>query len=145
MTDHQQVVSVGAPRSGPNMRRGVLTTLPGVVTWPCDEINDIWRHGNVRYPSDELTREMARLEVVRYIRRQFDSVARRYRAPTVLEQTCANALRVSFFEAVGPEARYLFIRREGVDAVGSALKRWNAALRGLRRRGVCGHATGALV
>ena len=32
---------------GHNMLRDVLTKLPGVATWPCDEINYIWRHGTV--------------------------------------------------------------------------------------------------
>ena len=42
----QPVVIIGAARSGTNMLRDVLVKLPGVGTWPCDEINYIWRHGN---------------------------------------------------------------------------------------------------
>ena len=102
--------------------------MRGVATWPCDEINYIWRHGNVRYPSDELTPERARPEVVRSIRWQFDWMGRRYGAYAVLEKTCANSLRVPFVDAAVPDARYLLIRRDGVDAVGSAMKRWKAAL-----------------
>ena len=41
---------IGAARSGTNMLRDVLTSLDGVDTWPCDEINYIWRHGNIRWP-----------------------------------------------------------------------------------------------
>ncbi|MEF8982645.1 sulfotransferase family protein [Thiohalorhabdus sp.] len=119
---------IGAPRSGTNMLRDVLTQFPGVATWPCDEINYIWRHGNLRYPSDEFTPDMARPRVRRYIRRQFDWVARRYGAEFVVEKTCANSLRVPFVDAVVPEARYVFIRRDGLDAVGSAMKRWKAPL-----------------
>lgn len=69
-----------------------------------------------------------RLEVRKYIRRQFDWVARKYRAHTVVEKTCANSLRVSFVDRVVPEAKYIFIRRDGLDAVGSATKRWKAEL-----------------
>lgn len=122
------VIIIGAPRSGTNMLRDVLTRLPGVSTWPCDEINYIWRHGNVRYPSDEFTPAMARPEVCRYIRRQFDWVAKKYEAHTVVEKTCANSLRVGFVDRALPEARYVFIRRDGYDAVGSAIKRWKAEL-----------------
>lgn len=110
------------------MLRDALTRLPGVATWPCDEINYIWRHGNVRHPSDELTADMARADVAGYIRRQFDWVARRYGAHTVVEKTCANSLRVPFVDAVLPEAKYVFIHRDGVDAVGSAMRRWRAGL-----------------
>ncbi|MDZ7809391.1 MAG: sulfotransferase [Arhodomonas sp.] len=125
---YQPVVIIGAPRSGTNMLRDVLCSLDGVTTWPCDEINYIWRHGNLRYPSDELPPERATGSVRRYIRRQFDWVARRYGAETVVEKTCANSLRVPFVDAVVPEAKYLFIRRDGLDAVGSAMDRWTAPL-----------------
>lgn len=120
------IVIIGAPRSGTNMLRDVLSRLPGVGTWPCDEINYIWRHGNVRQPSDELTPGMARPPVVHYVRRQFHWVARRYGVRVVVEKTCANSLRVPFVDMVVPDAKYIFIRRDGLDAVGSAMKRWKA-------------------
>lgn len=124
----KNVVIIGAPRSGTNMLRDVLTRMPGISTWPCDEINYIWRHGNVRYPSDEFTPEMARPEIREYVQRQFRWVAERYQAHTVVEKTCANSLRVGFVDQVVPQARYIFIRRDGLDAVGSAMKRWAAPL-----------------
>lgn len=110
------------------MLRDVLCSLPGLATWPCDEINYIWRHGNVRHPSDEFTPDMARPRVKRYIRGRFDWVKRRYGARTVVEKTCANSLRVRFVDEIVPEARYLFLRRNGIDCVSSALKRWRASL-----------------
>lgn len=110
------------------MLRDVLAQIPSVASWPCDEINYIWRHGNVRYPSDEFTLTMATPRVQQYIRRQFAWVARRYNAQIVVEKTCANSLRVGFVDRVVSEARYVFIRRDGLDAVGSALKRWKATL-----------------
>jgi hypothetical protein len=124
--EYRPVIIIGAPRSGTNMLRDVLTSLPGVATWPCDEINYIWRYGNARYPSDEFTSGMARPVVRGYIRRQFDWVARNYQAHTVVEKTCANSLRIEFVDRIVPEARYIFIRRDGLDAVGSAIKRWKA-------------------
>lgn len=124
----QDVVIVGAPRSGTNMLRDVLTSLPTVATWPCDEINLMWRHGNRDEPSDELTREMARPAVRHYMRNQFDWVSRRYDAPVVVEKTCANSLRVEFVRAVLPTAKYVFITRDGLDATASAMERWHAPL-----------------
>jgi len=121
----QDVVIVGAPRSGTNMLRDLLTSLPGVTTWPCDEINLIWRHGNRAVPSDELTPAMARPEVRRYIRRRFDAVRRRG-GGTVVEKTCANSLRVGFVREVFPEAKYILITRDGIDAAASAMNRWHA-------------------
>lgn len=125
---YQKVVIVGAPRSGTNMLRDVLTSLPGIETWPCDEINYIWRHGNVRYQTDEFPRELARPAVKRYIRRRFDAMAGRSNASVLVEKTCANSLRVPFVDAVVPDAKYIFIVRDGLDVVGSAKERWEASL-----------------
>lgn len=122
------IIIIGAPRSGTNMLRNVLCSLSGVATWPCDEINYIWRHGNVHYPSDEFKVGMARPKVCKYVRRKFNWVASNFRAHTVVEKTCANSLRVEFVNQIMPEAQYIFIRRDGLDVVGSAMKRWKAKL-----------------
>ena len=82
----------------------------------------------MRYPSDEFTPEMARPKVRKYIRGQFDWVARKYRSESVVEKTCANSLRVGFVDQVLPDAKYIFIRRNGFDAIGSIIKRWKASV-----------------
>jgi len=128
MNSYSPVIIIGAPRSGTNMLRDVLCQLEGVATWPCDEINYIWRHGNVRYPSDEIPAERASESVRSFIRKQFDWVARRYGAQTVVEKTCANSLRVPFVDRVVPDAKYVFIVRDGIDVTGSARLRWTAEL-----------------
>ena len=125
---YESVVIIGAPRSGTNMLRDMLVELPGVGTWPCDEINYIWRHGNLRYPSDDFTPEMASPKVQAYIVKQFDKLAHVKNLDTVIEKTCANSLRVGFVDKILPEAKYVFIVRDGMDAVGSALQRWTASL-----------------
>ena len=110
------------------MLRDALASIPNMATWPCDEINYIWRHGNVAYPSDEYSPEMARADVTRYIRKQFGWVSRKYGVNIVLEKTCANSLRVPFVDRVVPDAKYIYIRRDGLDVVGSAMLRWKAPL-----------------
>lgn len=125
---YKPFVIIGAPRSGTNMLRDVLCTFDGVATWPCDEINYLWRHGNVRYSSDELPAGRATPAIQAYICKQFDWVADRFDAEAVIEKTCANSLRVPFVDAVLPEARYIFIYRDGIDATGSAKERWTAKL-----------------
>lgn len=125
---YEKVIIIGAPRSGTNMLRDLLTSLPGVGTWPCDEINYIWRHGNVRFPSDVFTPEMATPNVKNYIQGHFDRYAQRHDLDILIEKTCANSLRVGFVDEVVPGAKYIFIVRDGLDAVGSALIRWKAEL-----------------
>ena len=122
------VIIIGAPRSGTNMLRDVLTTLPGYSTWPCDEINYIWRHGNVRFPSDEIPETLATPKVIGYIRQRFMDIGKAEGVEFVVEKTCANSLRVPFVNAVMPEAKYVFIYRDGIDATGSAKERWTAKL-----------------
>lgn len=128
MSMDRDVVIVGAPRSGTNMLRDVITTIPGFATWPCDEINLTWRHGNRAYPSDELLPSQATCGVQDYVRREFNKIRRQSGAASVVEKTCANSLRVEFVHEVKPDARYIFITRDGLDAAASAIARWHAPL-----------------
>jgi hypothetical protein len=123
---HRPVIIIGAPRSGTNMLRDVLTRVPGHATWPCDEINLMWRHGHRDHPSDELPAEFATPKVARYLRRQFSRLQRKHDARVVVEKTCANSLRVPYVDRCMPNARFLFITRDGMDAVASAMQRWHA-------------------
>jgi len=122
------VIIIGAPRSGTNMLRDILTSLSGFASWPCDEINYIWRHGNARYPSDQIPEKLATAKITRYIEQQFLSISKAYDVEFVVEKTCANSLRVPFVDAVLPDAKYVFIYRDGIDATGSAKERWTAKL-----------------
>ena len=124
---YQPVIIIGAARSGTNMLRDVLTRLPRVGTWPCDEINYIWRHGNTRFATDEFAPAQATPRVRAYIRRQFDRMARTEPLDWIVEKTCANSLRVAFVDRVVPEAKFVFLARDGRDVVASAIGRWRAA------------------
>lgn len=122
------LIIVGAGRSGTNMLRDLLTSFDGLATWPCDEINYIWRYGNRTASTDELDPATVNSQISSYIRSQFNWVRRRYHCETVVEKTCANSLRVPFVETIVPESNYLFIVRDGRDVVASAMKRWRAQL-----------------
>jgi hypothetical protein len=122
------VIIIGAGRSGTNMLRDILCEVPGFATWPCDEINYIWRHGNREFATDEFTREMADEKTANYIRKQFSSFAKRHPGATVVEKTCANSLRCGFIHEIFPSARFIHIYRDGRDVAASASLRWNAKL-----------------
>jgi len=127
MTDDPLII-IGAARSGTNILRDTLTGVPGWSTWPCDEINLIWRHGNLHKSDDIFTRDDARPEVVRFIRSTFYRLARKTGASVIVEKTCANSMRVPFVEAIFPNARYLYIVRDGRDVALSAAQRWTASI-----------------
>lgn len=123
------VIIIGAGRSGTNALRNAMTTLPQLRTWPCDEINAIWRHGNIAFPDDEMTASEAKPNVRKFIRSAFCSFWRSAGQPHyVVEKTCANSLRVEFVHAVLPEARFIHIVREGSDVISSAALRWQGRL-----------------
>jgi hypothetical protein len=122
------LIVIGAARSGTNLLRDLVCQAPGFATWPCDEINLLWRHGNAQHPDDELGPQQATPAVVRHVRGRFEDVARGSGATTVVEKTCANSLRVAFVDRILPEARYLFIVRDGRDAAASAVERFSAPL-----------------
>ncbi|MEQ9237451.1 sulfotransferase family protein [Coleofasciculus sp. E2-BRE-01] len=125
---YRPIIIIGAARSGTNMLRDVLTQLPGFGTWPCDEINYIWRHGNPREVTDEFSPELATEEIQSFIRTAFDQLAKKQALSYVVEKTCANSLRVAFVNQVLPNAKFIFIVRDGRDVVASAQKRWVASL-----------------
>jgi hypothetical protein len=126
--NNTDVIIIGAPRSGTNMLRDVLTSINGIATWPCDEINYIWRHGNVRFPSDEIPVFRATPYVISYIQKRFVDIRQQSSADIIVEKTCANSLRVPFVDVVIPDAKFIFIYRDGIDATGSAKERWTAKL-----------------
>ena len=126
--DVKPIIIIGAPRSGTNMLRDLLSAQPDFATWPCDEINYIWRYGHSGYPYDELTPEHITPGIEKYIRKQFYRVSKKYRSRHVVEKTCANCLRLDYVDSMFPDALYINILRDGRDAASSALKRWKAPL-----------------
>lgn len=125
---YQPVVIIGAGRSGTNLLRDGLVRFRSVATWPCDEINYLWRSGAKRYPTDQLTAAMATERARRRMADAFAWVSREYGAEFVVEKTCANSLRVGYVDAIFPNAKFVQITRDGYDVTASAMKRWTAPI-----------------
>lgn len=124
----EPVIIIGAGRSGTNALRDALCTLRQFHTWPCDEINYIWRHGNRELATDQFDRSHARPEVAAFIRSAFEKEAANDPQATLIEKTCANSLRVGFVHEIFPDARFIHIVRDGRDVAASAMDRWTAPL-----------------
>ena len=124
----KNVIIIGAPRSGTNMLRDVLCSIEGFDTWPCDEINFIWRHGNIKSQSDELRTDQANDYVKKFIRDKFCRLQKKKNSKVIVEKTCANSLRVPFVNEIIPDAKFIYIKRDMLDVVGSAKHRWKAPI-----------------
>lgn len=124
----QPVIIIGAARSGTNMLRDLITQLPGTATWPCDEINYVWRYGNAQAVNDELKPAQVKPRTKQYIRQKFIQLARNTGANWIVEKTCANSLRVDFVRAIVPEAKFIFLVRNGLDVAASASRQWHGNL-----------------
>ena len=46
----------------------------------------------------------------------------------IVEKTCANSLRVPFVNEIIPDAKFIYIKRDMLDVVGSAKHRWKAPI-----------------
>ena len=118
------IIIIGAGRSGTKVLRNMICTHPDLVTWPCDEINPIWRYGHANYPTDELEPEHATEKVKDYIRSQFGYILDKYNGSRVVEKTCANSLRVEYVYEIFPNAQFIHLIRDGRDVAESARRRW---------------------
>ncbi len=122
------IIIVGAGRSGTNMLRDLLCMNQRFVTWPCDEINYIWRYGNRDYETDELLAEQADLKTQEFIKTAFSRLQKQTPSSRIVEKTCANVLRTPFVQKVFPEAKFIHLVRDGRDVALSAMARWKAPL-----------------
>ena len=124
---YNPVIIIGSPRSGTNILRDTLSTITNVGTWDCDEIPYIWLYGNKNHPTDILTLNNATPKVAQYIRDHFLKLAKELSVENVLEKTCANSLRVDFIDSIFSDAKYIYIKRNGLDVTYSIMQRWNAS------------------
>ena len=49
----KNIFIIAPPRSGTNLLRDLLSSHPKISTWPCDEINLVWKYSNIN-KTDEL-------------------------------------------------------------------------------------------
>lgn len=121
------VFIIGAPRSGTNLLRDLICEDERCITWPCDEINGIWKYGNVHLRDDEIKKYRATPQIKAFIRREFSRFWRSnatVHTEFLIEKTCANSLRIDFLKEIFPEAKFIVIFRDGRDVFRSARRRW---------------------
>jgi hypothetical protein len=117
------IIIISVFRSGSNLIKEILCQLPGFGGWPAESINFIWRHGNALRVDDELSINDANDYVKNYIRKAFSNLSIKYGYKYIVEKTDQNSLRVGFVNEIFPDANFIFVVRDGRDAIASMLKR----------------------
>ena len=122
------VFVVGAPRSGTMLLYSVLRSSPKLAHWRPTEAHEVWeldhhpsQHGWV---SNVLTAADAVPDVADRIRRSFLLVTGRRKR--LIDKTPRNVLRIPFMNAVFPDARFIYLKRDGRENVNSLINAWRS-------------------
>lgn len=117
---------IGAPRSGTSILFSVLRSSRQVAHWP-GEAHEIWEAdhhpASTGWSSNVLDASDA-AGVVDRIRREFFLVTGSGRR--LIDKTPRNVLRVPFVDRIFPDARYVFLMRDGRDNVNSLINAWRS-------------------
>ncbi|MBC8392282.1 MAG: sulfotransferase [Deltaproteobacteria bacterium] len=116
------VIIVGAPRSGTSILGRVLDCHPQVSTWV--EPYYIWDRHFREASHDQRNEEDATDQVRVWIRRAFHHYSRTFNVDWVVDKSPRNCLKIPFVKTVFPEARYIFLIRDGRDTILSIKKQW---------------------
>lgn len=121
----EPVFIIGAPRSGTSLLYSILRASSHLAHWP-GEAHEVWEadfHPALTgWKSNALGREDARGPEGERIKREFLLVAGTRRR--LIDKTPRNALRVSFIDELFPDARFVFLTRDGRENVNSLINAW---------------------
>ena len=119
---------IGAPRSGTMLLYTVLRSSPKLAHWRPTEAHEVWEadyHPMTRgWESNVLNADELNEDAARRIRRSFFLVTGPNKR--LIDKTPRNVLRVPFIDAVFPDARYIYLKRDGRDNVNSLINAWRS-------------------
>ena len=122
--EHQKVFLIGAARSGTKILRDVLATSGNIAAIPYD-INYIWRWDNEFFPNDELTTDQYTAKTHQKIDNYLDSF-RKNNEEFIIEKTVSNTIRIPFLLKHYPNAKFIYLYRNGHDVVESVMRQWTS-------------------
>lgn len=119
------VFIIGAPRSGTSMLYAILRRSDQLTHWP-GEAHEVWEadyHPALRgWGSNALDESDIEPAAAARIKRSFFLVTGGRRR--LIDKTPRNALRLGFIDALFPDARYVYLQRDGRDNVNSLINAW---------------------
>ncbi len=121
----QPIFIIGAPRSGTSLLYSILRTSPQLAHWP-GEAHEVWEadyHPRLRgWASNVLQARDVTGKSAEHIRRSFFLVTGAHHR--LIEKSPRNSMRVSFVEALFPDASFIYLKRDGRDNVNSLINAW---------------------
>lgn len=119
------VFIIGAPRSGTSLLYAILRTSSELRHWP-GEAHEVWEadyHPALRgWGSNALDAADVEPSAARRIQREFFLVTGR--SKRLIDKTPRNAQRVPFIDELFPDARFVFLKRDGRDNINSLINAW---------------------
>lgn len=116
------VMIIGAPRSGTTILGRVLDQHPRISTLV--EPYYIWDHYFREAPHDQKTADDATDEIQTWIHNAFAKFLRAQKVDVVVDKSPRNSLKIPFVRKIFPEARFIFIFRDGRDTILSIFNQW---------------------
>jgi len=121
MKDKQLIILIGAARSGTKAFRDLFTTNPSASVIPYD-INYIWNIGNEDHENDlfkpENVNPKNKGKISKFINKYYKN------NNVLVEKTVSNTIRVPYVLSLFPNAKFVFLYREGLDVVESVERQW---------------------
>ena len=119
---------IGAPRSGTMLLYTVLREHRALAHWLPTEAHEVWEadyHPMLRgWESNVLRAEDLTPEAAARIRRSFFLLTGK--SKRLIDKTPRNVMRVPFIDAVFPDARYVYLVRDGRENVNSLINAWRS-------------------
>lgn len=120
--DRQLIFLIGPARSGTKILRDVLSRNSSIDKVAYD-INFIWKHKNESWENDEIPPEALSAEKKVFVSKY---LAKHLTDPNnfLIEKTVSNTIRVSYLLAMYPQAKFIFLLRDGYDVIESVYRQW---------------------
>lgn len=119
------VFIIGAPRSGTSMLYAILREHSAFAHWP-GEAHEVWErdyHPALRgWESNALGPGDIEPDAAERIRRSFFLVTGSRKR--LIDKTPRNAPRVGFIDVLFPDARFIYLKRDGRDNTNSLINAW---------------------